>query len=174
MTLALLVDVDKGRGGESRLTAAVGAVMTAVLLLAAAERFREGPAAQAWLPLACALVCAFWGFHAWRRSARRPAVRLQVLQEGGWRLSSLDGGECREAVLVKGWSLGRLIALHLRPTNPVEPAPARAGPELRFRSGSADCRFLLSRRSFDEAQWHALRRYLVWQRRSRSSRMPGA
>jgi hypothetical protein len=175
MTLALLVDVDKGRGGENRLTALVGAVMTMVLLLAAAERIQEGPAAQSWLPLACALACALWAFHAWRRSALRPAVRLQVLQGGGWRLSALDSGESREAILVRGWSLGGLIALHLRRTDPIEPAAAaQARPKWRLRGGSTDCRFLLSRRSFDETQWHALRRYLVWQRRSRSTRMPGA
>jgi len=169
MSLALFVDVDGSTTADNRISAAVGGLMTTVLLLAAWERLQDGVAPGHWLlPLICAFACAGWCVLTCRRNRRRPGVRLQVMQDGRLRLSALDGGESVDAVLVRGWSLGRLIWLHLRPASKVDLAAAATDRrESSFFPGSADCRFLLTRNSFDEGRWHALRRWLVWHRRSR-------
>ena len=169
MSLAFLVDVDGSSAADCRVSAVVGGLMTTVLLLAAWERIQEGPAQGYWLlPLTCAAVCAGWSVLTCRRSRHRPGMRLQVMSDGRLRLSALDGGESVDAVLVRSWSLGRLIWLHLRPASKVDlTAAASDRRESSFFSGSTDCRFLLTRSALDEGRWHALRRWLVWHRRSR-------
>ena len=167
MSLALLVDLG-GKGGESRITAATGGLMSIVLLLAALEQFREAPGGRWWLAFACALCCAGWCCLSCRQSNRQPPMRLQATEDGLLRLSCRDTGESVDAVLVRGWTLGQVIWLHLRPLTKVDPA---APPINRGQSastfGGGDCRFLLARRSTDEAGWQALRRWLVWRARSR-------
>jgi hypothetical protein len=171
MSLALLVDVGGVEDGESRLTAAVGVSMTAALLLATLEQFLETPDGRWWLPLACALACAGCCFLSWRRSCGRPPMRLQASPDGQLRLSSLRTGECVDAAFVRGWCLGRLVWLHLRPLTKVDPAaPVGNGRQSASIFEGWDCRLLLARRSFEETSWHALRRWLVWQSRSRRGR----
>ncbi|HZH05893.1 MAG TPA: hypothetical protein VEY69_04390 [Lautropia sp.] len=167
MSLAFLVDLG-GSGGESRITAASGVLMSAALLLAALEQYREAPGSRWWLAFACALCCAGWCYLSCRQSNRRRPMRLQATGDGMLRLSCLDSGESVDAAFVRGWSLGQVVWLHLRPLTKVDPA----APTLnRGQSASSfwggDCRFLLTRRSSDEADWHALRRWLVWRARSR-------
>jgi hypothetical protein len=170
MSLALSVDVGGRSDGESGVTAAIGVLTTAVLLLAATEQFREAPAGRWWLALGCAMASALWCRGSWRRSSRRPRMRLKVADDGRLRLTCLDSGESCDAVFVAGWKLGRLIWLHLRALPKVDPAPGR--PDHRqsvFGSGRNDGRFLLTRGFFEVTDWHALRRWLVWHGRSRGS-----
>jgi hypothetical protein len=164
MSLALIADVGAKEG--NRVVALVGSSMAGALLLAAIEGFLDGAAGSGWLPLGCSLACAGLCLRACLR--RRPAVRLQVMPDGMLRLhSATRDGEVRDAVFVRGWSLGRTIFLQLRPVSGVDPAALGGNrPQSVSAFGSGDCRLLLESRSFDGAQWHALRRWLVWHRRS--------
>jgi hypothetical protein len=157
MSLALGVDVASSDG--TRVTAAVGLLMSGALVLAASEQFTNGEVGgRGWLSLACALACAACcGFLCRRVAARRP-LRLQVAADGSVALTAPEGGESIAAALVTAWQLGGLAFLRLR--------PAEASS-----FGSGDCLLLLSRKSVDEARWHALRRWLVWHRRSSRTRV---
>jgi len=153
MSLALDVDVATS-DGTTRSTAVVGLLMTAVLALAAVEQFAQG--GRGWLGAAVAAACAAWCIGLCRRSvARRQGwrhLRLQIKADGSVGLAAREGEGAVAAAVVSVWQLGGLICLRLRPASAA--------------FGSGDCMFLLVRRSFDHARWHALRRWLVWYRRS--------
>jgi hypothetical protein len=164
MSLAVVVDV--GRQDASRRVAAlVGLLMTAVLLLAASEQSDDG--GRGWLALVCALFCAAWSATAWGRPKMCPTLRLQVTAEGRLRLLGPEIGTATDALLLHGWSVGPVIVLRVAAQRKVDPAALAANDgQSASVLGSVDCRLVLVRGSCDVNRWHALRRWLVWYRRS--------
>jgi hypothetical protein len=170
MSLAVVIDVGRNNIRRS-VTAAIGLLMTASLLLAAAEQsWSEGAVGSGWLPLACACACAAWCAFLWRRAGGRSPLHLQVTADGGLRLVCPESGESREAAVLRAWSLGRLIFLRVAAPSKVDPAavPANDGQSASVMVTGIHC-FVLARGSFDANRWHALRRWLVWYRRARRS-----
>lgn len=155
MSLALGVDVATS-DGTIRVTAVVGLVLTAALALAAVEQFTQEEGGRGWLAAGLAFACASWCIALCRRFAARRRLqrhlRLEVKADGSIGLASREGEETVAAAVVSAWQLGGLVCLRLRPATAA--------------FGSGDCLFLLVRRSFDQARWHGLRRWLVWYRRS--------
>jgi hypothetical protein len=158
MSLAFGVDV-ASMDVRTRATALVGALMSAALLLAAFEQWRDDElGARAWLALVCAAGCATWcALLCGRQAARRP-LRLRIAVDGTAALALREGGDEVAAAVIGSWLLGSLACLRLRP----------ATAEL----GSGDCLLLLARGPVGHTRWHALRRWLVWQRRSSRRRDP--
>jgi hypothetical protein len=157
MSLALRVDVAR-HDITTRFTAAVGLLMAGLLALAAREQsFAAAGGGRGWLTLGCAVACAAWCLILCRRGIGRRRLLLRVTADGILRLLERDSGETTDAAVVSAWRLGGLICLRLRPDDPQRPAAF----------GSGDCLLLLARRSLSQSQWHGLRRWLVWYRRSR-------
>jgi len=157
MSLAFGVDVASW-DGTTRVTAAVGLLMSVALALAAFEQFtNEEVGGRGWLTFACALACAAWCGLLCRRPAARRPLRVQVAADGSVALVAPGGGPPFPAAIITAWQLGGLVCLRLRP----------AGAAV----GSGDCLLLLARNSVEEARWHALRRWLVWYRRSSRRRV---
>lgn len=178
MSLAVKVDAG-GTAGAQRITLAVGGLMTAALVMAAWEPWQEGLAARHWLlPLIAAVACAAACLVQVRRRRRRP-VSLRIGPDGRLKLLVAGSAEAVDVEVVMTWGLGRLIYLRVRPMIKVDSdAPAKDGRESDAATGmdpcssgacafcAGDCRFLLVRRYFSETDWHGLRRWLVWYRRS--------
>jgi hypothetical protein len=157
MSLAFRIDV-AGSDVTGRAAALAGLVMSALLVLAAVEQLHdEEIGIRAWLGLACAAACSAWCVLQRRWLAARRPLRLRVAADGSVVLVAHEDGEELPAEFVGAWVTGGLACLRLCP----------AGKPL----GSADCLLLLTRGSLGHARWHALRRWLVWQRRS-SGRRP--
>jgi hypothetical protein len=172
MSLSLGVDVTHTDG--ARLTAAIGTLLCGLLILAAVEQFAGQAYGQGWLCLACALGCAAWCSVQCRRLARCRSLRLQIQADGavavaaaGTRPGTRPGTpDLLPAAVATAWRLGGLICLRLRPAADDTPAGAQAMAAWRLGIGSGVCLLLLTTRSCDHASWHALRRWLVWHRRS--------
>ena len=166
MTLAVVIDVSR-EDATRRVTAALGLLMAGVLFLAALEQFWDG-GGRWWLPLGCAVASAARCLFLCRQQRRRPPLHLQVTAEGSLRLLWVDSGAAVDAVVLRAWSLGRLIVLRAEAQFKVD--PGESGSDVGQSVcvfGSADFLFVLARGSFDENRWHALRRWLVWYRRAR-------
>lgn len=164
MSLSLGVDVT--HADSARLTAAVGLLLSGSLVLAAIEQFAADAHGQGWLCLACALACGLWCGVACRRLARRPALRLQILPDGSMAVAAGAQRDLLPAKVAGAWRLGGLMCLRLRPTEEPMPPSEKAMVAWRRTVGSDDCLLLLTTQSLDGASWHALRRWLVWHRRS--------
>ena len=143
MSLAFGIDL-AGQDVTGRAGALAGLVMSTVLVLAVLEQMHdEEIGVRAWLGLACAAGCIAWCVLLRRRHAARRPLRLRVAADGS-------------VTIVGAWHLGGLACLRLRPACTIV--------------GSGDCLLLLTRGGLGHARWHALRRWLVWQRRSSGRR----
>jgi hypothetical protein len=179
------VAVEAGNlSGAGRVTAAVGILMTIALSMAAIEAWLEGlPMRQALLALGAACACAAWCLRLVRRSRRADARCLRIAPDGKARLVDRVSGESVDAEVMVAWGLGRLIYLCFRPVIKVDSkvdsdtlgedrresvlaAGAKGGTPVASPFGTGDYRLLLVRGCFSESQWHGLRRWLVWYRRS--------
>ncbi len=154
MSLGLNVDAGARRGAR-RAVLALAASMCAMLLLSAWNGWQvaEGEATDPrrwWLPLVCAAACLACCLD-WLRTeaARDRTLRLIVAPDGAARLGSGPGRVPVAAEVVGAWRLGRILYLRLRP----------AGAQ-------HDCRLLFLQGDVPPAQWHGLRRWQVWLRRS--------
>ena len=170
MSLAMIIDAG-AKDGSVRLVRTVGALMAGALGMAAWDQWQDGLAARHWLlPLGAALACIAWCLILSCQARSNRSLSLRIAPDGGLRLMhSAAGAEAVEAEVgvVMAWGLGRLVYLHLRANIKVDPAsPATNGQQSASVVGSEDCRLLLARRSFSESDWHGLRRWLVWYRRS--------
>ena len=175
MSLAVTV-AGCSRVAADRATVAVASLMTGALWLAAWEQWQEGFAARHWLlPLVAGLACAVWCGASLRRSRGSRGWSLEVAPDGRILVRDPIAGESVEAAVTMAWCLGRLIYLQARPMIKVAfAAPAADGRQsdpgaaaVGFpRPPAADCRFLLARRYPGDPDWHGLRRWLVWYRRS--------
>jgi len=167
MSLAVVIDVSR-EDATRRVTAGLGLLMTGVLFLAALEQSWDLDGGRWWLPLGCAVASAAWCLFLCRQQRRRQPLRLQVTAEGSLRLLCIDSAEAADAVVLRAWSLGRLIVLRAEAQFKVDPgAPGSDVGQSVCVFGSAEFLFVLARGSFDENRWHALRRWLVWYRRAR-------
>ena len=156
MSLAFGIDVAE-QDVTTRVTALLGTLMVVALVLAALEQWRdEDIGSGSWLGLAAAVACAAWCVFLLRRQAARRPLRLRVAADGSVTLAAGEGGDEVAAALVAAWRLGSLACLRLRPAV--------------SQFGSSDCLVLLARGTVGDARWHALRRWLVWQRRSAGRR----
>ena len=186
MTLALTVDPGSATAAN-RLTVAAGGLMVAVLLLAAWEQWQEGASwRQCLLSLSAAFACAGWccmlvwrelgsdrsGRHGGRsrRNRGRPRWLLQIAPDGRLRLADPATDVAVDAAVMMAWSLGNLIYLRVGPISKVvaDQTAADAGQSAASAcAGHADdSRWLLAKRDLSPADWHGLRRWLVWYRRS--------
>ena len=167
MSLAMIVDT-RALGTPNQLGTVVGALMTGGLGMAAWEQWHDGLAAGHWLlPLGAALACAAWGLLESRRARRNRSLCLRIAADGGLRLAQPPEEASVEAVVVAAWMLGSLVYLRVRATTKVDPAaPTADGRQSEPVFGRRDCRLLMTRREFSESDWHGLRRWLVWHRRS--------
>ena len=170
MSLALNVVASPRRAG--RLAQALAVAMCATLLMSAWTGWQEAQAAGVeprrwWLPLACVIAClacclprrgragagegpqrSLRGFFR-NQPARDRALRLFVAPDGAAQVVPTVDAAPIAAEVVGAWRLGSVVYLRLRP------AGARR-----------DCHFLLSRADLAPDQWHGLRRWQVWLRRS--------
>ena len=155
MSLAFGIDV-AGKDVTGRACTLIGLALSAALAMAALEQLRdEEIGARAWLGFACAAACLAGCVRSRRRHAARRPLRLRVAADGSLRLLAGEGDEL-PAAFAGAWQLGGLACLRLRPGD--------------ARLGSGDCLLLLTRGTVAPARWHALRRWLVWQRRSSGRR----
>jgi hypothetical protein len=154
MSLGLNVDAGTRRGAR-RAVLALAATMCAMLLLSAWNGWQvaEGEAADSrrWrLPLVCAVACLACCLDWLRTGTKRDrTLRLIVAPDGAARLVDGSGTTPVAAEVVGAWRLGRVLCLRLRP----------AGAQ-------RDCRLLFLQGDVAPAQWHGLRRWQVWLRRS--------
>ena len=169
MSLALNVEAG-ARRGAGRMGSALAAAMCATLSMSAWTGWLEAQAIGAdprrwWLPLASVIACLAC-YLSWRgrtgagpRPGRRrlpgspretgAALRLVVAPDGAAGIATAPGAVPVPAEVVGAWRLGDVLFVRLRP------AGARR-----------DCRLLLTRADVAPEQWHGLRRWQVWLRRS--------
>ncbi len=182
-TLLAVTIASRNASGADRATLVVGGLMTGVLLSAAFEQWQSGASLQSDLTaLGAALVCAGWCLkllwhrrfrgtlgsnrqdhqdHQDRHSRDRRRWSLSIASDGTTRLLDPLTAELIVADVVLAWALGNWIFLRVTAVSKV--VCTQSG---RDAGQSADCGWLLSRRDVSETDWHGLRRWLVWYRRS--------